>query len=818
MQNRRVPRFSIARLLLVALLGLTVVLAIVAALGVSSLYDARRDYEDAIARTYAAEAATANVLAAGVVEEAILRSDRGGRADRRRAAQAFTTAAAAASEAAKGDRRSEMLLGTVVAGQESARRAAGNLDARSARARRRATRTVGLGLQSSRIAARELVARQAVRREAARERAGDRSTRATVSTAVAGGLAILAALALVSALVAGLRRPLENTVTASRALAGGDLSVRVPSQGPDELRQLAAAFNSMAGDLESARARIEASRRRLATVIESLGDALLVTDKDSVITQVNPRAQELVPDMEIGARVELASLEDVLHGEVELLHRGSTLAVTAASLPSGEGFVWTLRDVTERARLEQAKSDFVATASHELRSPLTSIKGFIELLLRGKLPDREHEFAEIILISTNRLVELVNDLLDVARIESGALEVQRRPIAVSEAIDEVVTLMQPRVEARGQTLTAEYEPDFPAAFADPSRVRQIVTNLVTNAHLYTPEGGSIVVRLHADDDHVSIAVSDTGRGMSPQELEKVFERFQRGEQASDRTGTGLGLSIVKSLVELHEGHIDVESELGKGTTMTVRLPRARPIDEPASPRQALRGKRVLIIEDEPEIARLIAEHLAPYEVETAVVASGEDALRRLKVDRFDAVTLDILLGGIDGFEVLQALRGDRELRRTPVAIVSVRARDEALAGEWVVSKPIDADELTDALGSAIQAGRARVLVVGRRELQREIGGALGRLGIEHDWADTGAEAARLCEEHHFEVALVDAGMRAPQTALAALDLRGRRLRRSVIVFSDGKEAPGLARLHGDPVTVEDATDAVLAALRGPEAP
>jgi PleD family two-component response regulator len=141
------------------------------------------------------------------------------------------------------------------------------------------------------------------------------------------------------------------------------------------------------------------------------------------------------------------------------------------------------------------------------------------------------------------------------------------------------------------------------------------------------------------------------------------------------------------------------------------------------------------------------------------------------------------------------------------------AGQEALSAEWSVTKPIDAEELTDAIGSAILAGRARVLVVGRASARDVLGPMLERRGIEYEWATSGAEAARLCEETHFEVALVDAGMRSPESALAQLDLRGRRLRRSVILFSTGDLAPGLARLDPDPVPVEDATQAVVEALR-----
>jgi signal transduction histidine kinase/DNA-binding response OmpR family regulator len=804
-------RLSIARSLLLALLGLTLALAVVAALEVATLYDARQDYEEDLARSYAGEAGAATLLAAGVVEETVLRSSTATAASRTRAAAAFERAAEAARGAAQGDRASERLVQQAVSAQERVRRIAAE--------RRPSARRLAAAVRDGREATSQLATQQAQRREAAHDRVQSRTRKAVISAGVAGVLALIAVLALVAALVGGMRRPLTDLVTATRRLADGELETRVQPEGPLELRELSTSFNAMAEDLDVARQRIEAGRRRLASVVESLGDALVICDGFGRVVGVNPRAEQLVPEIEPGQKLAqdpgpLPPLEEVLQREVEIAHRDRTLSVTAARMgPKLEdGVVFTLRDMTERARLEQAKSEFVATASHELRSPLTSIKGFVELMAASDLQDRHREFIEIILLSTNRLVELVNDLLDVARVEAGQLEIQRRPISVAEAVREVSTLMAPRFDERNQTLVVEIAPALPAAYADPARVRQIVTNLLTNAHLYTPDGGKVTVSVGAAGDDLVLSVVDTGRGMTPDQLERVFDRFYRAE-TSGPGGSGLGLSIVRSLVELHDGTIDMASEPGRGTTVTVRLPRAPAAEDLIEPRQAIRGRRVLVIEDEPEIAALIAEQLRPHEVEVTLVESGEAAIRALHDGRFDAVTLDILLGGMDGFEVLRAIRDDPELRRTPVIVVSVMAGQETLAAEWSVTKPIDAEELTDAIGSAILAGRARVLVVGRSGMRGVVGPLLERRGIEFEWATSGAEAARMCEETHYEVALVDAGMRSPQAALAQLDLRGRRLRRSVVVFSAGELAPGLARLDPNPVPVEDATAAVVEALR-----
>jgi CheY-like chemotaxis protein len=231
---------------------------------------------------------------------------------------------------------------------------------------------------------------------------------------------------------------------------------------------------------------------------------------------------------------------------------------------------------------------------------------------------------------------------------------------------------------------------------------------------------------------------------------------------------------------------------------------------------ALRGRRVLIVEHEQEVADLIARYLKPYEVRTEVVTSGEQALVRLRAERFDALTLDILMPGMSGFEVLRTIRGDPKLRGTPVVTVSVYSEREALAGEWSVSKPIDATELTDALGSAVLAGRTRVLVVARPELQSRLDPALDEMGLDHEWASSAASVAEACRRHRFEVALIDAAIAEPQEILRALDLRGQRLGRAVIVFSAGDESPGIAFMDADPVPLERAAAAVLDALDEPE--
>ena len=814
-------RLSIARSLRLALVALTLALAVVAALGTASLYKSRQRYENRLEQTSSLATAAANLAGAGIAEEEVLRDARGPRAAAARAqvATAYQSAAGTATRLAKSDPTSERIVRAQVAAENEARQLAltGQLPTATA---------VNGPLATARNLATQLQQRQATRQAQARVQARSDSRRALLLIVVAGVLALAGALALITVLVRSMRQPLDELVQATHSLAEGRLEERVNPSGPRELQDLAGAFNAMGEDLATAQRRIEEERQRLAVTIESLGDALIVTEPgSSTIAAVNPRAGELVPELTVGSDINgedspLPPEQSALQREMLIDLHGRSLAVTAANLGTHDaGVVWTVRDMSERARLERAKSEFVATASHELRSPLTSIKGFVELLQRSpeNMSERQREFVDIILKSTDRLVELVNDLLDVARIEADHVEINRRPIDVGEVVHEVVELMQPRVVAKNQHLTAYAAPTLPPALADPGRVRQIVANLLTNAHLYTPEGGNLHVGVEPDRAWVQIVVADSGVGMTEEEVEHVFDRFYRaGNRSGSNPGTGLGLSIVKSLVDLHLGQISVESEVGRGSVFRVRLPAAVPGLDSTAALESISGRNVLVVDDEHEIAELIASQLASLDVQTTIALSGEEALSRLREQHYDAVTLDILMPGMDGFDVLRQIRGDRELATTPIVFVSVFSGRQELAGEWVVAKPIDADELRAVLGAAVSAGRSRVLVVGREELQTALEPALDDLGIEFQWEVTGAAAARVCRERRFEVALVDVGIRNPQMVIQALDLRGRRVRRAVILVSDGETPtpPGVGKLGMEVVPAEYAASAVLAALRG----
>jgi signal transduction histidine kinase len=244
-------------------------------------------------------------------------------------------------------------------------------------------------------------------------------------------------------------------------------------------------------------------------------------------------------------------------------------------------------EASERDRLDRMKDEFVLTASHELRSPLTSVQGFAELLMmdRDALTRRQVETVEIILDNCRHLVRLLNDLLDLARSDAGRLAIRQRPTQLAPLVEEVVRTLRAQTDGSDQTLTEKIDPNLPLVEVEPDRIRQILVNLITNAHEYSPERASIQVSVRVADAAVEISVTDNGPGIPPAQMEHIFERFVRGDAGLTQRvgGTGLGLAISKSLVELHGGTIGVDSEVGRGSTFTVRLPLAPPGSVEAPP-------------------------------------------------------------------------------------------------------------------------------------------------------------------------------------------------------------------------------------------
>jgi PAS domain S-box-containing protein len=463
----------------------------------------------------------------------------------------------------------------------------------------------------------------------------------------------------------------------------------------------------------------------------------------------------------------LEDLEEYLASRLEIGER--IVSVHLAPVLMGQEFLGTVsvfRDVTVEVEAERAKSEFVSTVSHELRTPMTSIKGYADLLLMGavgSLTGEQERFLTIIKSNTDRLTLLVNDLLDISRIESGRLILTPRVVRIDDLIGQVITAMAARAAERELALRSDLPPVLPEVFVDPDRVIQVLTNLVGNACRYTPSGGEIVVLASAHEGEIQVSVRDTGIGISEEDQQRLFSRFFRSDDPTvqEAPGTGLGLSITKSLVEMHGGQIWVESELGHGSTFTFSLPTAQAWEaSQVVDRPDRTSKRVLVVEDDKDIANLIRLHLAGDGREVLVAQRGDEALEVARRERPDLITLDVLLPDADGFGVLEKLKSDPVTRGIPVIVVSIlQDRDDGLRLGAVdyITKPIDENRLVRAV---------------RRVLVR--GGTVLAVDDDKDTLDLMREALRA---HNFGVRTTTRGKRVQrvarevQPALILLDLK-----------------------------------------------
>ena len=356
-----------------------------------------------------------------------------------------------------------------------------------------------------------------------------------------------------------------------------------------------------------------------------------------------------------------------------------------------------LRNVTREREVDRMKSEFVSLVSHELRTPLTSIKGYIDLLLdgdAGELTGEQRGYLDIVKDNADRLIALINDLLNVSRIESGKIELQRGPLDLARLIHGVADSLRPSIEAKGQHLTLslagghESSPGgrdgtlLPAVLADADRVTQILTNLLSNAYKYTPVGGSISVRACTQGDHVRVDVQDTGIGLSTEEQAQLFTRFfrARNQTTQEVGGTGLGLSIARSLVEMQGGKITVSSAPGQGSTFSFTLPIAQTqAEHETSSHPAQPGGRILVVDDEQDIAHLIQRYLEREGYQVLLAHNAADALRVARSEHSDLITLDIKLPDVEGLTVLEWLKSNSTTTAIPVLLLSIKD-DTSIAG------------------------------------------------------------------------------------------------------------------------------------------
>jgi len=408
--------------------------------------------------------------------------------------------------------------------------------------------------------------------------------------ALAGALATVVALAVVVLLSRAVTGPIGALTRSAEKVAGGG-SARFDADGPDETRRLGHALRTMSDRITGERRHAESERDRLAVLIDELGDAIIIASADGYIERTNRAATELfgaplagrrlidvVRDHEVidaiaAARTDAESVADVERTDPPRFQRA-----VARRLADGELFL-VVQDLTNLRRLQTVRRDFVVNVTHELRTPLASLKAMVETLQSGALNDPEaaSDFVRRIRQEVDGLAGLVEDLLVLSRIESG-----REPLALAatrpaELLGTAADRMRPLVERAGVRLVVEPAANLPLVAADRDQVGQVFANLLHNATRHSSPGGEIRMRAAGADEAILFEVRDTGDGIAPDDLDRIFERFYKGDRSRATGGTGLGLSIVKHIVEAHGGSIRARSDgPGRGATFSFTLPIARP--------------------------------------------------------------------------------------------------------------------------------------------------------------------------------------------------------------------------------------------------
>lgn len=423
----------------------------------------------------------------------------------------------------------------------------------------------------------------------------------SIRTLLAASLAIALLVALILSYILSrvTSRSLRTITILAKQIGKGNFSRRVPVSTRDEVGELALVMNDMAERIEQQMERTSAERNRLDTILRGMGEGLMVSDANGMITLVNPAFLELFSlDRNVEGRhiIEIArhpALNDAFKAivasrderiEKMTLALGKEKHVLTHWVPlldNGElqGVVAVFHDITDLTKLENIRRDFVANVSHELRTPVTVIKGYAETLLDSLMesdPERARKFIEIILSHSERLAALIGDLLTLSQLEAGNMNLEQATVRPEQVAKHTMELLEPKAAQKRIAVDCSGVEGAPAVIADPGRLEQVMVNLLDNAIKYTPEGGSISFTVKADNGMVRIGVKDTGPGIPAKDLPRLFERFYRVDAARSRNegGTGLGLSIVKHIIQLHGGTVGVESEPGKGSEFWFTLKQA----------------------------------------------------------------------------------------------------------------------------------------------------------------------------------------------------------------------------------------------------
>lgn len=414
--------------------------------------------------------------------------------------------------------------------------------------------------------------------------------------AVLAGLAV-AVMSIGLGYVLALRasRSVRSITEAARRIGAGDLDYRAKFDVDDENAELAAAFNRMAETLRQTIRDLSSERAKLATVVNTMADGVVVTDAQGDVVLTNQAAETMLRPRPLGRHQtrlmdllrdhELQSLVEsskesasIRHSEVEMVGPYRLISAIATPLPinGARGTLLTLHDLTSTRQLDTTRREFVTNVSHELRSPIASLLALVETLENGALDDRDTavDFIGRIHDEANRMGAIVEELLELSRLESGQAPLRLAPLNLNVVVTDIIGEFRLRAERSGIELYTSLPDRLPQALADETTFRRALVNLVDNSLKFTPVGGQVHMSVAEEEDTIRVEVRDTGEGIPREHLPHIFERFYKVDRSRRDKGTGLGLAIVKHTVETHGGCVHAESEEGKGSVFSVSVPRA----------------------------------------------------------------------------------------------------------------------------------------------------------------------------------------------------------------------------------------------------
>ncbi len=697
-----------------------------------------------------------------------------------------------------------------------------------------------------------------------------------------------------------LSRPLQQLQAGAHALMQGQFGHTIPFRSHDELGEMAETFNAMSLELarlydELQRynreledrvalrtAELASERNRLSTILHNLADGLIVTDQHHRVMLTNPALCEVLmrssealenqpldevfphPDListvqkalETPNGVVTATLNWPLPGQSRQpsrIYKAVACALNDPETRSIMGVVTILRDITHEVEVDRMKTDFISMVSHELRTPLTSVLGFAKLiqktLLKQVLPvldmqdsglerpvQRIMENLHIIIAEGERLTRLINDVLDIAKMEAGKVEWHMDRVAVADIVQSAALATSALALDKRLPVVLDIAPDVPVIEGDRDRLIQVVTNLLSNAIKFT-DAGQITVRVRAlrvlEDrrlvpplparialDHLRpgfwafIEVEDTGPGIAAENLEKVFEKFKQvGEVMTNRPrGTGLGLTISKEIVEHHGGLIWAESTLGVGSCFRVLLPAMLPeilqaeVKAPFEvlPRAELHLEQaeaplILVVDDEQSIRVLLRQILNDAGYRVAEAVDGVDALAKVRSLTPNLIILDLMMPQLSGFDVLSALRSDPVTSAVPVIILSVlddRRKGLRLGADAYLTKPLNTDEILATIERLLEQaargeGRRRVLLV---EEDASLIETLEKVFVEQGYevfrARDGEEGLRKATDYPPHYVIIDAELsRQNDFALLRAIKQNQQTREAYVIVMNVRLSP-----------------------------